>query len=222
MTTGRPADALTAAGVPRERWGRKRLRSLTDAERAFYRWILKSFGAGAPARPDELADAATALDLEVEPALRRLAREDLVHHDPATGAILVAYPFSGRSTAHQVRFDGREVYAMCAIDALGIAPMLDEAVEIASFDPLTDDRIEVVLDPDGNGTWQPPEAVVVCGVSGSGNSCSSCCPVLNFFASTENAERWLAQHPGVRGEVISMQEAILAGRAVFGEVLKED
>ena len=76
-----------------------------------------------------------------EPALRRLAREDLVHHDPATGAILVAYPFSGRSTAHQVRFDGREVYAMCAIDALGIAPMLDEAVEIASFDPLSD-RIE--------------------------------------------------------------------------------
>jgi hypothetical protein len=33
-----------------------------------------------------------------------------------------------------------------------------------------------------------------------------------------NAERWLGEHPEVRGEVISMPEAILAGRAVFGEV----
>jgi hypothetical protein len=33
-----------------------------------------------------------------------------------------------------VRIDGREVYAMCAIDALDIAPMLAEAIEIASRD----------------------------------------------------------------------------------------
>jgi len=45
--------------------------------------------------------------------------------------------------------------------------------------------------------------------------------VLNFFASAANAERWLDAHAEVTGTVISMEEAIAAGRAVFGDVLKE-
>lgn len=221
MTTRIPSDTLTAAGIAPERRGIERLRGLTDGERKFYRWILKSFRAGAPPRPDELADAASELDLEVEPALERLQRDDLVHHDHATGAILVAYPFSGRPTAHRVRFDGREVYAMCAIDALGIAPMLGEPIEIASRDPLTGADIQVELEPDGRGTWQPQRAVVVAGTTGSGESCDICCPVLNFFASTTNAERWLADRSYVHGTVISLPDAIAAGRTVFGDILKE-
>jgi hypothetical protein len=51
------------------------------------------------------------------------------------------------------------------------------------------------------------------------DSCCGCCPVLNFFASPANAERWLVEHPEERGDVISMEEAAAAGRAVFGEVL---
>jgi len=42
--------------------------------------------------------------------------------------------------------------------------------------------------------------------------------VLNFFASSDNGERWLEQHPSVRGQVVSMPEAIAAGRVVFGDV----
>jgi Alkylmercury lyase len=43
--------------------------------------------------------------------------------------------------------------------------------------------------------------------------------VLNFFVSPATAERWLAEHPEVRGNVISMDEAAAAGRTVFGDVL---
>jgi hypothetical protein len=97
--------------------------------------------------------------------------------------------------------------------------MFEEPIEIASRDPLTEESIQVELEADGMGSWQPSEAVVVCGASGSGESCSSCCPVLNFFASKENGERWLDARPEVRGQVISLPEAIAAGRAVFGDVL---
>jgi hypothetical protein len=45
--------------------------------------------------------------------------------------------------------------------------------------------------------------------------------VLNFFVSPATAERWLSEHPQVRGTVISMQEAAAAGRAVFGDVLMQ-
>jgi hypothetical protein len=221
MTIDDPRSTLAAAGIGLERQGMERLRTLTEGERAFYRWILRTFGAGAPPSPDELADTASGLELEVEPALERLARADLVHHDPQTGAIVVAYPFSGRPTAHRVRLDGREVYAMCAIDALGIAPMLGEPIEIASRDPFTGESIQVWLDPDGNDARQPGEAVVVSGRTGSGESCDCCCPVLNFFGSSANAELWLAAHSEVEGAVTSMDEAIAAGRAVFGDILRE-
>jgi hypothetical protein len=71
--------------------------------------------------------------------------------------------------------------------------MMDDRIQVSSRDPLT----------------------------GDGESSSSCCPVLNFFASTASAERWLAARTDVQGAAISMPEAIAAGRTVFGDVLKE-
>jgi hypothetical protein len=44
--------------------------------------------------------------------------------------------------------------------------------------------------------------------------------VLNFFASAENGERWLDGRPDVRGNVMTLPDAIDAGRAVFGEVFE--
>jgi hypothetical protein len=111
---------------------------------------------------------------------------------------------------------------MCAIDALGVAPMLGERILVASRDPLTGEEIRIALAADGKGDWQPQEAAVVCATSGRGESSSGCCPVLNFFASAASAERWLGSRPDVQGGVISMPEAIAAGRTVFGDVLKEE
>jgi Alkylmercury lyase len=97
---------------------------------------------------------------------------------------------------------------------------LDQQIEIASKDPLAGDAVRVQLAPEGEGTWEPESAVVVAGVlDRSGDSFRGCCPALNFFASAENGERWLDQHPDVRGQVVSMPEAVAAGRAVFGDVL---
>jgi hypothetical protein len=111
---------------------------------------------------------------------------------------------------------------MCAIDALGIAPMFGEPIEIDSRDPVSGEAIQARVAPDGAAEWSPQSAVVVAGaLDRQSDSCSGCCPVLNFFASPANAERWLAEHAHVRGSVISMQEAAAAGRAVFGEVLTQ-
>ena len=108
---------------------------------------------------------------------------------------------------------------MCALDALGIAPMFGETIEVTSQDPVSGTEIRVRLAPDGQGSWHPDSAVVIAGAAdGCSESFRGCCPVLNFFASHESAERWLGEHPAVRGDVISMREAIAAGRAVFGDV----
>jgi hypothetical protein len=51
----------------------------------------------------------------------------------ADGAIQLAYPFSGVPTAFEVELaPGARRYAVCAIDALGIAAMLDRPIAIRS------------------------------------------------------------------------------------------
>jgi hypothetical protein len=213
------AAALGTAAIPLTKIGPGRHERLTEAERELYFWILRRFASdGRPAAADARL-AAESFGLDAGRAFRTLAREDLVHLGE-DGEIVVAYPFSGRPTEHVVRFErGHEVNAMCAIDALGIAPMLDESIEIVSRDPLSGTRIRIELTPAGLGTWQPAEAVVVCGAAGGDASCCSCCPVLNFFDSSESGEQWLTTRPDIRGCVISMAEAIEAGRAVFGNEL---
>jgi Alkylmercury lyase len=111
---------------------------------------------------------------------------------------------------------------MCAIDALGIAPMFEVPIDVDSHDPVSGGEIRARVAPDGAAEWWPASAVVVAGVlDRESDSCRGCCPVLNFFATAANGERWLAEHPEVQGIVISMNEAVAAGRAVFGAVLTE-
>jgi hypothetical protein len=201
----RVAAALAAAEIPPSKLGPAR----------------RAATAGRPSSV-EVRAAAEQLGLEPDSALETLAREDLVHRG-ADGEIAVAYPFSGRPTTHQVRFPGgHEVDAMCAIDALGIAPMFGQAIEIESRDPLTGEKIHARVSPDASVEWSPQSSVVVAGaIRSQGDACCGCCPVLNFFASAANAEAWLAEHQEVLGNVISMGDAAAAGRAVFGDVLTE-
>ena len=90
-------------------------------------------------------------------------------------------------------------------------------IELVSTDPLTGGEIWVHLDP-GDGAWWEPQTA---GSSrGGGPSFRGCCRVLNFFDSGESALRYLVAHPDVAAHAISLPEAIEAGRAIFGDVLR--
>ena len=213
---------LEAAAIPRSRCGTERTTRLGREERQLYHWILERFAQATPPTAAQLSQKARALDLDPEPALATLASEDLIHTDD-DGAVRVAYPFSARPRGHLVTIGGRvTVEAMCAIDALGIATMLGEPIEISSRDPLTGSEIRVHLRPDGGAGWEPETAVVLAGTRcASGPSYGGCCDVLNFFESTDTAERYLRERHAVAGIPISIPEAIDAGRAIFGQILKE-
>jgi hypothetical protein len=215
------ATALEMAAIRPERRGRRGLRGLTQPERELYRWILQRFAAAAP--PSGEATRATALELRLDPdqALAALAGDDLVHVD--RDGRPVAYPFSAHERGHRVRIDEtHEVEAMCAIDALGIAPMLGLPIEVRSRDPISGGEIHVQLHPGEQAGWQPREAVVLAGSTCcDGPSFGGCCDVLNFFETTENAERYLREHPEINGAPITIPEAAEAGRIVFADVLRD-
>ena len=212
---------LEAAAISDSRRGRERTARLTYGERGIYRWIIKHFALAAPPTVAQFAVQAQTLALNTRSVLSALAREDLVHTDD-DGAITVAYPFSGRARGHEVTIDDRVVQAMCAIDALGIAAMLDQPIEIRSRDPISGSEICVHAIPDGVTHCEPETAVVLVGSNSSeGPSYCGCCDVLNFFESTESAQRYLRENPNVAGMPISVADAAAAGRAVFGEILRE-
>jgi Alkylmercury lyase len=196
--------------------------ALTGAERALYHWILRRFGAGNAPAAHALGTEARRHGLDPDRALATLAAEDLVHTNEH-GEVTVAYPFSGRLTVHRVSIDGGpELHAMCAIDALGIASMLERPIAVASRDLVDGTTIDVRVKPDGQAVWQPTEAVVLAGRACEGPSFRGCCRVLNFFASAGNAERYLRAHREVAGFRISIPEAVVVGETVFGGIFVED
>jgi hypothetical protein len=215
--------ALAAAAIPPSRRGRERTCRLSGGERALYEWILRSFATGAPPAADAVALAAGGFEIDVEEAFARFAAEDLVHRDQASGAIAVAYPFAGRARGHRVLIDGRIwVEAMCAIDALGIAALLDASIEVDSRDPSSGAEVWVRVDPGDGAWWEPQSAVMLAGTNcGEGPSFGGCCDVLNFFETRATAERYLREHPIVSATTVSISDAIEAGRIVFGGVFEE-
>jgi hypothetical protein len=125
--------------------------------------------------------------------------------------VATVYPFSGAPTTHRVALadTGVEVFAMCAIDALGIPFLAGQAAHISSRDPTSGEGIDVWVDPTGPRRSDPPGTAVTIGVSGNGPSASCCCPHINFVA-----ERARANVP-----VLELDAAIDAGRHIFGSLL---
>jgi Alkylmercury lyase len=215
-------EALRAANISPERHGAARARRLSPGQRELYFWILREFAAARPPTAEGTRVAAASYGVDPVEAYAVLAREDLVHVD-ATGCPVVAYPFSATPRGHRVLIDGKRwVDAMCAIDALGVAPMLGLPIEIYSHDPASGGEIWVRLDPSEGAWWEPQEAVVVSGSACcEGPSFRGCCDVLNFFEKRESADLYMEQNRAVSAYAISLPEAIEVARIVFGDVFTE-
>jgi hypothetical protein len=129
--------------------------------RGLYRAVLRRFLAtGAPPTARWVRQAAAEAGLDAS-AVDELAAADAVHI--SNGVVSVAYPFSGTPTPHRVALDGLPaVYAMCAIDALGLPAMAGRDGQITSADPADGTPIEVTA-RNGTWSWTPATAVVVAG-----------------------------------------------------------
>jgi hypothetical protein len=141
------ADELIALDVE----GRGRARRAgreTLASRRILRIFLER---GGPIPVDEIVAAFQ--DGPIHQTLAGLDNDDLIRI--RDGQIDIAYPFSASPTPFVVRLPGgKERYACCAMDALGIAPMVGQRVEIRSRCHRCTMRLEFSVSPDGPG----PEA----------------------------------------------------------------
>ncbi len=190
---------------------------LRDLHRAVLRRFLET-GAAPTARWVRQTALDTGLDAS---AVDELQAADAIH--VSNGIVTVAYPFSGIPSPHRVRLDGLPpVYAMCAIDALGLPAMTGRDGQITSADP-RDGTPVVVTARNGTWTWNPASAVVVAGrATGCGTECGSyeaMCPNTVFHASRGSAQAYLAGRGDLDADILAQDTAIEAGRLNFGALL---
>lgn len=194
-----------------------RLQAQAPLNRDAYRLIQSGFARHG--RPPVWAELARRLDRPMDGVGRALASADLIVCD-AHGEVEGAYPFTLAPTSHVLRYGGVITRAMCAVDALAVAPVLGLDVTITSRCHVSDRPITVVQHgarlhrPDSDCAvvvglvWQPP------------GSCAarSLCREIVFLHDTGLARDWQAEAPAER-TVLALREAIELGRRFFQPLL---
>jgi hypothetical protein len=208
----RPGEVVSA-------W-RSRALPLDPVEKAVHQAILRAFAAtGRPPAGSDLNAVTAGSGRATADVLAALHELDAIRLAP-DGRIAVAYPFSAAPTRHNVRIGDRvEVYAMCAIDALGMSAMLGEDTRIDSVEVTTGHPITVTMTESAT-RWDPAGAVAFIGADAAGGpSADCCCDYLNFFTDTAAAQAWTAAHPHVPGQILTQAEAEDLGARLFGHLL---
>ncbi len=189
------------------------------------RGLLTLARTGQPPTVIELGAWAGELHLDLDTALGALAASELVFLDSTGHRVTGGVPFAATPTAHHVRIAGGPVVsANCAVDALGIGAMLECDTDARSTDPHTGEAITAISRA-GQWSWQPAGAVVFVGSTSNGPAegqrlTESCCPVINFFTTTDNAHTYQQDHH-LTGVVLALPDAAAAGALIFGDLLRE-
>lgn len=209
-----PEDVKTVA----QRLRAARLNSQEDRVRCH---VLRRFALGLIPSVTPLAVQSQIPPADVRQILRRLAGLDLLILDPAGETVLAAYPFSSSPTAHRVLLKGRQAYALCAVDALGIPAMLQEEAGIVSRCAHCGSQVEIQASPDQVTRYLPGGAVVWFPIS-EDECCpvaESRCPYISFFCARDHLEAWHRGNGQPPGVVLSVHEAFEAGQEIFGALL---
>jgi len=150
--------------------------------------------------------------------LAELAEGDYVGLD-ATGRLTCLYPFSAVATPHVVVLGAGRRWAMCSIDALGVAAMIGRPVTVEGRCALCGSPIRLAVSPGTVTEAEPSEAVVVARRSGDEPAGETCCPFTLFACSPAHGEAIAARSD--QTTVAPLAEALQHAESIFGGFLGE-
>jgi hypothetical protein len=158
------ADELADPGLE-ARWAARRNTPEAEILRAVLREFVDRPG------PVAVGDILVALPdqppMAVRDRLARLDADDLIQLDD--DRVEVAYPFSARPTGFIARLThGHDRFCCCAIDALGIAPMVRQPVLVRAACHQSGSPLELSVTPEGLGS-EAGDVMVWVGRRGEGD-----------------------------------------------------
>lgn len=115
----------------------------------------------------------------------------------ADEAVIAAYPVSGKITNKRVIFsDGREAYAMCAIDALGFHYAFYEDIRIESECEACGEKIVLAMHAGRIEVIEGGDNIHVlhADLENSRDWSCSCCNLMHFFSCADRLSAWQREH----------------------------
>ncbi len=190
-----------------------------------HRYILATFATTGHAPTLEAIQAQFGLASleEADARVTELEERGCIHRNAGDRVVTHAYPFSNEPTPHRVHLaGGPQVYAMCAVDALGMPFMLKRDAEIHSCCRQCQDEVTVHIHHE-EVTQQNPSGLVVWlpTVPGKCVAATDLCPSLNFFCSAAHLDQWRAAHPDTHGQKLTLEQALAGGRKTFEPLLQD-
>ncbi|MBL4743226.1 MAG: hypothetical protein JKX87_01075 [Cycloclasticus sp.] len=158
---------------------------------------------------------------DVSEAIDVLSKRGLVTLN-SNGDLIGAYPFSRNERNYAVQVNEYKLYAMCALDALAIAPMFKLATQITSRCGLSGDVITIKMDAgkilniDKLGhvqfgiSWDAADSETCCA--------DSLCREMIFICGDEAAEKWLVDATKDR-QLFTLQEAVQFADKFFSPLM---
>jgi alkylmercury lyase len=135
--------------------------ALTQAERdrriLGFTALVQGIAARGAVTPAEFAER-TGLPLEDSSGVLRALAAGGVELDEYGN--LVGAALTTRPTPHHFQVRGRDLYAWCALDALFLPGLLDEAAEVRSSCPVSGEEIRLTVTPERVESCHPKSAVL--------------------------------------------------------------
>ncbi|MEJ7761777.1 MAG: alkylmercury lyase family protein [Thermomicrobiales bacterium] len=190
---------------------------MPEPDRGLHRALMEGLlGTGATPSPNDLVAAFGIKAAELTRRLAALQAADYLSLDPA-GGVSCLYPFSPAPTPHVVVIGDQRRYAMCAIDALGMAAMLGQPVQVEGVCGACDGVIRLMVAPQTIERATPTETVVLVRRSGDEPACETCCPSTLFACGPAHGAE-LAERI-TETVVVPLEEALHHAESIFGDLL---
>lgn len=168
--------------------------------------------------PVDAADLAAATGRPVGEVRDALAAMPDVEYD-GSGRI-VGMGLTQRATRHRFEVDGEQLYTWCALDTLIFPTLLGASARIESAYDSASTPVRLRAGSAGVTGVEPATAVVsLINPEDISSVRSSFCNQVHFFASPEEAEPWLKNHP--EGTVIPVEEAYRLASDMAGKMLSQ-
>ena len=172
-------------------------------------------------RPLPISEAAKHLDQHsVQQAFQLLAEQDLIVLDVEQQMIMGAYPLTYEVTPHTVEVNGYAINAMCALDALSVAPLFEVTSRIKSSCAISGEPISILMHGEQVESLDAPASLYV-GIrwqSPCGAAAHSLCRDMVFLIGQAAVDKW-QQRSELEGSVFDIPVAIAIGAAFFRPLL---
>ena len=187
----------------------------TEVLSSIFRFVLKHERAPTV---EELRLPLKRSDEEIIRALDELEKKgDFLLRKKGTQEIESIYPVSLKPTEHQILLeDGTRLFAMCAVDALGMPIMFKKNVRVTSRCQECKAEMTFEIKNEHITFMSHPDATICSPKRQVYPAAETCCPLVNFFCSKEHAEEWIAKN----SELVDKTNPIVPVQEAFPNIKK--